>query len=80
MVDPARVTRFRFWLWLIKLIGVIVPRRLREAAFRGQTDRSMDVCGVACVANRGGIAGLLFSGAAGNKNRPDGGAAPRMTL
>src|SRR5260221_7176936 len=22
-------TRFRFWLWLISLIGVIVPRRLR---------------------------------------------------
>jgi hypothetical protein len=24
-----RTTRFRFWLWLIRLIGVIVPRRLR---------------------------------------------------
>ena len=24
-----RITRFRFWLWLIRLIGVIVPRRLR---------------------------------------------------
>src|SRR5258706_16154605 len=22
-------TRFRFWLWLIALVGVIVPRRLR---------------------------------------------------
>src|SRR6185369_17047859 len=24
-----RPTRFRFWLWLIRLIGVLVPRRLR---------------------------------------------------
>jgi hypothetical protein len=24
----TRTTRFRFWLWLIRLIGVIVPRRL----------------------------------------------------
>src|SRR5215813_7855923 len=29
MVDATRTTRFRFWLWLIALIGVIVPRRLR---------------------------------------------------
>jgi predicted permease len=29
MNDPTRTTRFRFWLWLIALIGVIVPRRLR---------------------------------------------------
>src|SRR5499426_636045 len=29
MVDLTRTTRFRFWLWLIVLIGVIVPRRLR---------------------------------------------------
>jgi putative ABC transport system permease protein len=29
MNDPTRTTRFRFWLWLIHLIGVIVPRRLR---------------------------------------------------
>src|SRR6267142_2643444 len=25
----ARTTHFRFWLWLIRIIGVIVPRRLR---------------------------------------------------
>src|SRR5436190_16585639 len=25
----TKATRFRFWLWLIRLIGVIVPRRLR---------------------------------------------------
>ncbi len=29
MVDMTRTTRFRFWLWLIHVIGVIVPRRLR---------------------------------------------------
>src|SRR5262245_21906192 len=29
MADVMRRTRFRFWLWLIALIGVIVPRRLR---------------------------------------------------
>ena len=29
MVDATRTTRFRFWLWLIAAIGVIVPRRLR---------------------------------------------------
>src|SRR5262245_15942458 len=29
MVDMTRTTRFRFWLWLIRVIGVIVPRRLR---------------------------------------------------
>src|SRR5215510_13982388 len=29
MVDLTRTTRFRFWLWLIAMIGVIVPRRLR---------------------------------------------------
>ena len=29
MAGSTRTTRFRFWLWLIRLIGVIVPRRLR---------------------------------------------------
>jgi len=29
MADTTITTRFRFWLWLIRLIGVIVPRRLR---------------------------------------------------
>ena len=29
MDDRTAVTRFRFWLWLIRLIGVIVPGRLR---------------------------------------------------
>ena len=31
MGDRTAVTRFRFWLWLIRLIGVIVPGRLRAA-------------------------------------------------
>ncbi len=29
MNDATQTTRFRFWLWLIALIGVIVPRHLR---------------------------------------------------
>src|SRR5262249_7163123 len=29
MSDLTRTIRFRFWLWLIRVIGVIVPRRLR---------------------------------------------------
>src|SRR3989475_3752063 len=29
MTNPSRTTRFRFWLWLIRVVGVIVPRRLR---------------------------------------------------
>jgi putative ABC transport system permease protein len=29
MVHAKQTTRFRFWLWLIRLIGVIVPQRLR---------------------------------------------------
>src|SRR5437016_100244 len=30
MPDATPTTRFRFWLWLIALVGVIVPRRLRS--------------------------------------------------
>ncbi|HEX5081526.1 MAG TPA: ABC transporter permease [Blastocatellia bacterium] len=29
MADSIQKTRFRFWLWLIRVVGVIVPRRLR---------------------------------------------------
>jgi predicted permease len=29
MADATNTTRFRFWLWLIRVIGVLVPRRLR---------------------------------------------------
>jgi len=28
MANSKPTTRFRFWLWLIAFIGVIVPRRL----------------------------------------------------
>ena len=41
MAHSTQIGRFRFWLWLVALIGVIVPRRLRcdwrqewEAEFR----------------------------------------------
>ena len=30
MADGVQATRFRFWLWLIRIVGVIVPRRLRR--------------------------------------------------
>ena len=30
MTDSTGTIRFRFWLWLIRIIGVIVPRRLRD--------------------------------------------------
>jgi predicted permease len=29
LIDMRNTTRFRFWFWLIRAIGVIVPRRLR---------------------------------------------------
>jgi len=29
MADKTNTTRFRLWLWLIRIIGVTVPRRLR---------------------------------------------------
>jgi predicted permease len=29
MADATQTTRFRFWLWLIRVIGLTVPRRLR---------------------------------------------------
>src|SRR4029453_2981168 len=29
MTDATQTTRIRFWLWLIRVVGVIVPRRLR---------------------------------------------------
>jgi len=29
MADSKQKTRFRLWLWLIRIIGVIVPRRIR---------------------------------------------------
>src|SRR5262249_22709101 len=32
MTHGMQTTRFRFWLWLIALVGVIVPRQLRRLA------------------------------------------------
>src|SRR5262245_66015246 len=29
MADATRTMRFRFWLWLIRFVGLIVPRRWR---------------------------------------------------
>src|SRR5215475_12777846 len=29
MAEATNTTGFRFWLWLIRVVGVIVPRRLR---------------------------------------------------
>jgi predicted permease len=29
MANSSATTRFRFWIWLIRVIGVIVPRRMR---------------------------------------------------
>src|SRR5215213_10420266 len=40
MADATRTTRFRFWLWLIRTIGVIVPRRLR-ADWRQEWDAEL---------------------------------------
>ena len=30
MADVTPPARFRFWLWLICVVGVIVPRRMRR--------------------------------------------------
>src|SRR4026207_765558 len=40
MTAPTENTRFRFWLWLIRVIGVIVPRRLR-ADWRQEWDAEL---------------------------------------
>src|SRR5215475_9280154 len=41
MSDLTRTTRFRFWFWLIKFIGVIVPRRFR-ARFRREWEAELE--------------------------------------
>jgi len=43
MSNATRTTRFRFWLWLIRLIGVIVPRRLR-ADWRQEWEAELRYC------------------------------------
>src|SRR5262245_45817433 len=49
MANATRTTRVRYWLWLIRVIGVIVPRRLRadwklewEAELRNREARLAD--------------------------------------
>ncbi|MGH9937481.1 MAG: ABC transporter permease, partial [Blastocatellia bacterium] len=41
MTDSTRTTRFRFWRWLIRFIGVIVPRRFR-ARFRQEWEAELE--------------------------------------
>ena len=43
MAGRARTTQFRFWLWVITLIGVIVPRRLR-ADWRQEWEAELRRC------------------------------------
>src|SRR5262244_2457745 len=41
MADTTRTRRFRFWFWLIRFIGVIVPRRFR-ARFRQEWEAELE--------------------------------------
>src|SRR5262245_58228227 len=41
MANTTRTTRFRFWFWLIKFIGVIVPQRFR-ARFRQEWEAELE--------------------------------------
>src|SRR5262249_20088453 len=41
MTDLTKTTRFRFWFWLIRFIGVIVPRRFR-ARFRQEWEAELE--------------------------------------
>src|SRR5262250_400697 len=41
MADATRTTRFRFWRWLIRCVGVIVPRRFR-ARFRQEWEAELE--------------------------------------
>jgi predicted permease len=41
MADSTNTTRFRFWRWLIRFIGVIVPRRFR-ARFRQEWEAELE--------------------------------------
>jgi predicted permease len=41
MAGPAQSTRFRFWRWLIRFIGVIVPRRFRTR-FRQEWEAELE--------------------------------------
>src|SRR5215813_844248 len=41
MADTTRTARFRFWRWLIRFIGVIVPQRFR-ARFRREWEGELE--------------------------------------
>jgi hypothetical protein len=41
MADPTNTTRFRFCRWLIRFIGVIVPRRFRTR-FRQEWEAELE--------------------------------------
>src|SRR5215475_11288657 len=41
MADSTQTTRFRFWRWLIRFIGVIVPRRFRDR-FRQEWEAELE--------------------------------------
>ncbi|HKC88188.1 MAG TPA: ABC transporter permease, partial [Blastocatellia bacterium] len=41
MADSTQTTRFRFWRWLIRFIGVIVPQRFR-ARFRQEWEAELE--------------------------------------
>src|SRR5262245_19025631 len=41
MAGLSRTTRFRFWRWLIRFIGVVVPRRFR-ARFRREWEAELE--------------------------------------
>jgi hypothetical protein len=41
MADSIQTTRFRFWRWLIRFIGVIVPRRFRTR-FRQEWEAELE--------------------------------------
>ena len=62
MRDLTQTTRFRFWLGLIALVGVIVPRRLR-ADWRQEVRKPN--CAIAKRSS------LIGTGSAGNKARFD---------
>jgi putative ABC transport system permease protein len=41
MADPTQTVRFRFWRWLIRFVGVIVPRRFR-VRFRQEWEAELE--------------------------------------
>jgi len=41
MAIVTRTTRFRFWRWLIRFVGVIVPRRFRDR-FRQEWEAELE--------------------------------------